>query len=88
MARAASLAQQAAGRELAALVDGPWAPRWYWRTDLEAQQAAARYVHARGGTAVLGEKAHYRPTEQWIGHPTEPDVRGRAWTYEPDGSTR
>ncbi len=27
-----SLAQQAARRELAALVDGPWAPRWFLRT--------------------------------------------------------
>lgn len=70
------------GRELAALVDGPWARCWYWRTDLEAQQAASRDVHARGGTAQLGDRAHYRPTDTWI---TSPDdaTRGRAWTYQP-----
>ncbi len=32
MRRAATLAQQAAGRELAVLVDGPWAVRWFLRT--------------------------------------------------------
>ncbi|MPZ64545.1 MAG: hypothetical protein GEU83_03170 [Pseudonocardiaceae bacterium] len=83
MGRAANLAEQATGRELAALVDGPWAPCWYWRDDLEAQQAAARDLHHRGGTAVLGDKAHYAPTERWVDHPSEPDVRGRAWTYQP-----
>lgn len=91
MARALSLAQQAADRELAALVDGPWAPAWYWRDELEAMQAAARYVHARGGSAVLGDRARYRPTGQWIDHPTEDGARGRVWTCQPptsEGSTR
>lgn len=69
MARPATLVEQATARELAALVDGPWAPCWYWRTDLEAQQAAARSVHERGGTAVLGDKAHYQPTDWWVDHP-------------------
>lgn len=83
MAHRDSLAQQATGRELAVLADGPWAPCWYWRDELEAMQTAARDVHRRGGTAVLGDKAHYRPTQQWIDHPTEQGVRGRAWTYQP-----
>jgi len=29
MGRAHSLAEQAAGRELAVLADGPWGHRWY-----------------------------------------------------------
>ncbi len=89
MARAP--AEQTTGRELAALTDGPWAPCWYWRDDLEAQQAAARDLHRRDGTAQLGDKACYRPTDRWIDHPSEPDVRGRVWTYQPhdpEGSTR
>lgn len=32
-------------REVAVLADGPWAPRRYWRADLEAMQHASR---ARG----------------------------------------
>jgi len=78
-----SLAQQAGVRELAVLDDGPWFARWYWRDELEAQQAAARDAHARGGTTHLGDKAHYRPTEQQVPHPTEVEVRGRVWTYQP-----
>jgi len=78
-----SLAQQAGVRELAVLDDDPWFARWYWRDELEAQQAAARDAHARGGTTHLGDKAHYRPTEQWVPHPTDPEVRGRVWTYQP-----
>jgi len=83
MARPTGLAEQAAHRELAALVDGPWAPAWYWRDNLETQQAAARDIHRRGGTAQLGTKVHYQPTDRWIDHPTEEGVRGRAWTYQP-----
>ena len=42
MRRAPALAEQAAVRELAALVDGPRKLRWFWREDLENMQAAAR----------------------------------------------
>ena len=35
-----TLADEAAVRELAALVDGPQALRWFWREDLEQMQAA------------------------------------------------
>ncbi len=59
----------AADAELAVLTDGPGADAWYWRADLEAQQAAARQVHARGGTRVLGDKARCRPTDTWLDHP-------------------
>lgn len=38
MGRAASLAEQAFHRKLAVLPDGPWAPAWYSRDDLEALQ--------------------------------------------------
>jgi len=82
MGRRVTLAQQAAHRELAALVDGPCAPRWYWRDDLEAMQTASR----RMGNADEHPAAvlrGYQPTEQWVEHPHEPDVRGRAWRYQP-----
>ena len=42
MGRTPTLAEQAAVRELAALVDGPRTLRWFWRDDLENMQAAAR----------------------------------------------
>lgn len=74
-------AQQAGGeRELAALVDGPWAPRWYWRDELEAMQRASRRMGYPGNhpSAVL---RCYQPTEEFRPHPTEPDVTGRAWRY-------
>lgn len=70
------------GAAVAALVDGPWVGCWYWRDDLEAQQRAAREVHARGGTAELGDKAHYRPTDRWVDNPGGAGS-GRAWTYTP-----
>lgn len=82
MSTATSLAEQAATRELAALVDGPWAPAWYWRDDLEAQQHAGQRMHEQYGQP-LGDKCHYRPTEQWIDHPAETGARGRAWTFQP-----
>ena len=44
-------------------------------------------MHRRGGTAKLDPKAHYRPTEQWVDHPDEADVRGRPWRYQPPTST-
>ena len=78
----------AGGAELAVLTDGPCAGAWYWRAELETQQAAARHVHARGGTRVLGDKAHYQPTDTWLDHPKREvqarGVRGRGWTYHPD----
>ncbi len=82
--RGPSLAQQAASRELAALADGPWAPCWYWRDALEAEQRSGRRMHAQGGQH-LPDKCHYLPTEQWIDHPYESDVRGRAWRYRREG---
>ena len=70
----------AGGRELAVLVNGPWAPRWYWRTDLEAMQEASRRTgHPDGHPAA--ELRGYRPTDQWVGHPAEPEVSGRAWRF-------
>ena len=85
--RGRSLAELvAAGAELAVLTDGPCAGAWYLRAELEAQQAAARHVHARGGTRVLGDKAHYRPTDTGLEHPKPEEqalgVRGRGWTYQ------
>ena len=41
MRPAATLAEQAQVRELAVVVDGPHAGRWYWRDDLEAMARSA-----------------------------------------------
>jgi len=80
MGREPSLARQAAVRELAALVDGPQALRWYWRDELEAMQVAARRMgHRLDRPAAVCRT--YWPTEEWVEHPMEPDVRGRAWRY-------
>ncbi len=75
----------AAGAELAVLSDGPCAGAWYWRTDPQAQQHAARHEHTQGGTAVLGDKAHYQPTNTRHEHPkpAQQQVCGRGWTYQP-----
>jgi hypothetical protein len=86
MRPAPTLAEQAADRELAALVDGPRKLRWFWRDDLEGMQTAAR----RMGHPLDHPAATYRsyhPTEQWVVHPTEPDVRGRAWRYQEPAAT-
>ena len=80
MGRTPTLAEQATVRELAALVDGPRTLRWFWREDLENIQAAAR----RMGYPLEHPAATYRcyyPTGEWVEHPTEPGVQGRAWRY-------
>ena len=67
-------------RELAALVDGPQALRWFWREDLEQMQAAAqRMGHRLEHPAAVYRL--YQPTQEWIAHPTEPGVHGRAWRH-------
>jgi hypothetical protein len=78
-----SLENQALGQgsELAVLVDGPWVRHWYWRRDLEKQQAAARYMFRRGGTTMLGTIAGYVPTERFLAHPDETYPDGRVWVF-------
>ena len=48
-------------REVAVLADGPWAPRRYWRSELDAMQISIadisgylmrRYVHGKTGAAM------------------------------------
>ena len=72
--------QVADGRELAVLTDGPWRGRWYWRDDLDAMHTAA-LRHPAGHPAA--EIRTYRPTEQFLPHPHEPDATGRAWRHHP-----
>ena len=76
----ASLAEQAQVGELAALVDGPHTSRWFWREDLEQMQAAARRMgHPLERPAAVYRL--YRPTREWVEHPTEPGVHGRTWRH-------
>ncbi len=82
LAALAELAEQAATRELAALMDGPWAPRWYWRDSLEEAQASARRMGYPDDHPAAELRA-YEPTGQWVDHLIEPGVRGRAWRYRP-----
>lgn len=73
-----------ADRELAVLVDGPWAPRWYWRDELEAMQATSRrmgYPDQHPAAVLRG----YRPTGERVAHPHNPDRDGRAWRHHPPG---
>ena len=84
--RAPTLSEQAAVRELAALVDGPRKLRWFWRDELEGMQAAAR----RMGHPLEHPAATYRcyhPTDGCVEHPTEPGAQGRAWRYQPPPAT-
>ena len=74
-------AEQAALRELAAVVDGPHAGRWYWHDDLEAMQTASRRMgHADEHLAAVFRL--YQPTDEWVQHPTATGVQGRGWRYQ------
>ena len=80
MRPAATLADQASVRELAVVVDGPHAGRWYWRGDLEAMaRSAERMGHPLEHPAAVYRC--YRPSTEWVEHPTEPGVQGRVWRY-------
>jgi hypothetical protein len=83
--RSQQFGEQAA--ELAVLASGPWSGGWYWRDDLERQQAAARAV-SEGYGSPLSTIAYYVPTTRGRTHPTEDDVRGRVWAYEGPVSER
>lgn len=84
---ARSLADQAATRELAVLVDGPFRLRWYWRDELEAmQQASIRTKHADDAPAARMRR--YSPTGEYQAHPLEAGVRGRVWRYSEPGERR
>ena len=56
--RAPTLAEQAAVRELAALVDGPRKLRWLWRDELEGMHAAARRMGHPLGQAMIATLRH------------------------------
>lgn len=70
------------------LQGGPWANAWYWRDELEAQQATAREAGRRCTQEAVTWKAMYVPTEQWVPNPdTDPKlhgVEGRVWRWNPD----
>jgi len=77
---------QAKTRELAVVVDGPHAGRWYWRDELEAMALGAQ----RMGYPPVHPAAtftRYRPIELWVEHPSEPGVHGRAWRYHQSPAT-
>jgi hypothetical protein len=71
-----------AGRELAVLVDGPWARRCYWRADLEAMQQASRdrgYADDHPAAVLRG----YQPTEQHQPTADDPDRTAQVYRYTP-----
>jgi len=88
MRPAATLAEQAQVRELAVVVDGPHAGRWYWRDELEAMaRSAERMGYPAAHPAAVFTR--YQPTGEWVEHPTEPGVHGRAWRHhEPPAAPR
>ena len=62
MRPAATLADQASVRELAVVIDGPHAGRWYWRDDLEAMaRSAQRMDYPPAHPAAVFTR--YRPGE-------------------------
>lgn len=62
------------------LADGPWAPRWYWRDELEAMQEASRRIgHRKDHPAA--ELRGYLPTAEFEPHPSDPGVSGRVWRF-------
>lgn len=70
-------------REVAVLADGPWAPRRYWRDDLEAMQQASRtmgYPDDHPSAVLRG----YQPTDQHSpdGGPGS-ERPARLWRYQP-----
>ena len=75
----AALVDLAAGRELAVLGNGPWAPRWYWRDDLEAMQEASRGA-GHGDDHPAAVLRGYAPTGEWRDHP-DGMGSGRVWRY-------
>ena len=86
MGPTATLDEQAQARELAVVVDGPHAGRWYWRDELEAMALSAQrmgYPPAHPAATFT----RYRPTEEWVEHPCEPGVQGRAWRYHQPPAT-
>ena len=77
----ATLAEQAQVRELAVVVDGPHAGRWYWRDDLEAMARSAQRMGCYPAAHPAAVFTRYRPGDEWVEHPTEPGVHGRGWRY-------
>jgi len=76
----ATLAEQAQTRELAVVVDGSQAGRWYWCDELEAMALSAqRMGHPPAHPAVTFTR--YRRSDDWVEHASEPGVQGRAWCY-------
>ena len=53
-----SLAVQARGRELVALVDGPWAPRWFLHTTVRPWRELEHLAGVPYGAPVSG--SHHR----------------------------
>jgi len=81
-----TLAEQAAVRELAVLVDGPCKLRWFWREDLEGMQVAARRMGHRLDHSAAVYRC-YQPTEEWVEHPSEVGASGRVWRYHQPPAT-
>ncbi|WP_226361039.1 hypothetical protein [Pseudonocardia sp. ICBG1142] len=82
--RSRMAAQAADGRELAVLVGGPWRGHWYWTDDLEAiQHASRRYPDSH----PAAELRSYRPSNEFVPHPHEPEVTGRLWRHHPSTAT-
>ena len=81
MGRTPTLAEQATVRELAALVDGPRTLRWFWRGELEGACRPPRGGWDTRSSTRPPTYRCYQPSTEWVEHPTEPGVQGRAWRY-------
>ncbi|MDQ3224821.1 MAG: hypothetical protein M3Q75_15310 [Gemmatimonadota bacterium] len=63
--RAPTLAEQAAVRELAALVDGPRKLRWFWRDELEGLVRVLRRIDAGDQSGVSAVQSA-PPSLRWL----------------------
>ncbi|MGD9525314.1 hypothetical protein [Pseudonocardia sp.] len=72
-------------REVAVLADGPWAPRRYWRADLEAMQQASRAIGYPDDhpSAVL---RRYQPTDEHLPDDGPAGAPARLWRCQPPTS--
>ena len=87
MGRTPTLAEQATVRELAALVDGPRTLRWFWRGELEGACRPPRGGWDTRSSTRPPTYRCYQPSTEWVEHPTEPGVQGRAWRYRQPAAT-
>ena len=69
--------------EIAYLADGPWKSHTFWRSDLEAMQAANRQILGYPESHPAAVLRRYRPTDEIDPRPVRKGLEGeRSWTAD------